>query len=136
MSMRWKSPEQAGGARRAKARMVVHRYTDPDLTKVRSAARTISRLGRQTLLQACSSKHWNLNTELKTTTFFLQGDKEAETARNIYGEPHPEVRNKVNLTNAQVEGSVCGLRTAARNRWKYLTSTLPELFWRGQQLEW
>ena len=61
MSMRWREPpEEVGGARRADARMVVPDYTDPDLTTVRSEAPTISRLGRQTLLQACSFHRWNL----------------------------------------------------------------------------
>ena len=44
----------------AKEQLVVQRYTDPDLTSVRSEAPSIARLGRQTLLQACASPHWNL----------------------------------------------------------------------------
>ena len=56
----WKPLEEAGGARRTTARLVVRGHTDPDLTTVRSEAPTISRLGRQTLRGACFSHHWIL----------------------------------------------------------------------------
>ena len=63
--------------------------------------------------------------------------REAESARNIYCEPLPEVRNKLNFSDAlllKVEGRVYGLRTAPRNWWKCSTSTLQKLGWGGHQL--
>ena len=116
MSMRcictWKAPEEAGGARRSKARLVLRGYTQ--ILKVRPEAPTISRLGCQTLHLACSSHHWNLfKGDVKPA--FLQGGKELESSRNISCDPLPEVRKKLNISDAQilkVEGGCYGLRTA------------------------
>ena len=100
-------------------------YVVTQILKVRPEAPTISRLGCQTLHLACSSHHWNLfRGDVKPA--FLQGGKELES-RNISCDSLLEVRKKLNISDAQilkVEGGCYGLRTAPRNSWKCLTSTL------------
>ena len=89
-------------------------YVVTQILKVRPEAPTISRLGCQTLHLACSSHHWNLfKGDVKPA--FLQGGKELESSRNISCDPLPEVRKKLNISDAQilkVEGGCYGLRTA------------------------
>ena len=93
MSMHWictlKPTENPGSAQCAQARMVVRRYTDLDLTSVRSEAATISRLGRQRLLLVCAYHYWNFYTS-DVKTGFPQRSKEAESARNICCDHQPE----------------------------------------------
>lgn len=69
----WKPPKELGGARRAKARLVVRAYTDPDLTTVRFEAPTISCLERQALFQAWSPHLWSLYKGDVKTAFHRGG---------------------------------------------------------------
>ena len=76
--------------RKAKARLVVKGFTDPDLIKLRAEAPTLSKAGRHLLLQFGVSRKFQFEMgDVKTA--FLQGDK-TETNRNVYLEPLKETR--------------------------------------------
>ena len=61
--------------RKAKARLVVKGFTDPDLTEIRSESPTVSRLSRQLILQLSASRGFRLRKgDVKTA--FLSGDRE------------------------------------------------------------
>ena len=88
MTMRWvltwKVAEDTGETK-AKARLVVKGFTDPDLTKIRSESPTLSRLSRQIILQLSASRGFRLRMgDVKTA--FLSGDRE-EARRDVYAEP-------------------------------------------------
>ena len=79
----WKTADEDATKRKAKARLVVKGFTDPDLTAVRAESPTLSRLARHWLLQVAASSKWKLiKGDVKTA--FLQGSK-SEAERNICG---------------------------------------------------
>ena len=94
MPMRWvltwkTTPDET----KAKARLVVKGFTDPDLIKLRAEAPTLSKLGRHMLLQMASSNKFRLEVgDVKTA--FLQGDK-TETDRDVFLEPVKEIRERL-----------------------------------------
>ena len=60
---------------KAKARLVVKGFTDPDLTEIRSESPTLSRLPRQLILQLSAMRGFRLRKgDVKTA--FLSGDRE------------------------------------------------------------
>ena len=75
MPMRWVLTwKEAEGETKAKARLVVKCFTDPDLTTVRAEAPTLSRMGRHMLLQLGASLKMTFEVG-NVKTAFLQGDK-------------------------------------------------------------
>ena len=68
----WKAPEVGGVERRAKARLVVLGFEDPGLAEVPRDAPTLSKDGRQLLLQLVASKGWSL-LNFDISTAFLKG---------------------------------------------------------------
>ena len=118
MTMRWvhtlKVAEDTGETK-AKARLVVKDFTDPDLTEIRSESPTHSRLSRQLILQLSASRGFRLRKgDVKTA--FLSGDRE-EGRRDVYAEPPQETRDKLQITREQVlklETAVYGLRNVPR----------------------
>ena len=118
MSMRWiltwKKVEHASP--KAKARLVVKGFTDPDLITLRAESPTLSRIARNSLLQLAASYKMHLSMgDVKTA--FLQGDRTAESARDVYGDIPAADRGLFGLTHDDViklEGSVYGLRTAPK----------------------
>ena len=63
MTMRWVHPwkvDENTRETKAKARLVVKGYTDPDLTEIRSESPTQSRLSRQLILQLSASRGFRL----------------------------------------------------------------------------
>ena len=133
----WNPPESPLQTDVQKARLVVRGDTDLALTSVQSEAPTIA-LGwvaklRCTLVRLIAGI---CTRDVKTA--FLQGGKEAESTRNIHCEPSSENRTKLGLVDSQilkVEGSVYALRTAPRNGWKGLKSSILSHCWRGHQLD-
>ena len=118
MTMRWvhtwKVAEDTEETK-AKARLVVKGFTDPDLTEIRSESPTLSRLSRQLILQLSASRGFRLG-EGDVKTAFLSGDRE-EARRDVYAKPLQEMRDKLQITREQVlklETAVCGLRNAPR----------------------
>ena len=110
----WKVSEDAGESK-AKARLVVKGFTDPDLTEIRSESPTLSRLFETThSTDRCVSR---LSLEKRRCeTEFLSGDRE-EAKRDVYAEPPQELRDKLQITREQVlklETALYGLRNTPR----------------------
>eukprot|EP00435_Cladocopium_sp_Y103_P042279 s1426_g11.t1 len=68
----WKSPAQGSSERRAKARLVVLGFEDPDIQSVASDAPTLSKDAKQLLLQQVASRRWRL-INFDISTAFLKG---------------------------------------------------------------
>ena len=104
----WRVAEDTGETK-AKVRLVVKGFTDPDLTGVRSESATLSRFSRQLISQLSSSRGFRLRKgDVKTA--FLTGDRE-------HAEPPQEMRDRLQITREQVltlETAVYGLRNAPR----------------------
>ena len=103
MTMRWvhtwKVAEDTGETK-AKARLVVTGFTDPDLTEICSESPTLSRLWRQLVLQLSTSHVFRLRKgDVKTAC--LSGDRE-EARRDVYAEPPQETRDKLQITRGRV----------------------------------
>ena len=95
----WKVDEDTGETK-AKERLVVKGFTDPDLTEIRSESSTLSRFSRQLTLQLSASRGFRLRRgDVKTA--FLSGDRE-EARRDVYAEPPEEMRDKLQVTRKQV----------------------------------
>ena len=72
----WKDPpeEAPDDPKKAKARLVVLGYTDPDLVDVPGDSPTLSSKARQILYAICAANCWKLcKGDIKTA--FLQGEK-------------------------------------------------------------
>ena len=131
----WKVSEDTGDSK-AKARLVVKGFTDPDLTESRSESPTLSRLSRQLILQISASRGFRLR-EGDVKTAFLSGDRE-EAKRDVYAEPPQELRDKLQITREQVlklETAVYGLRNAPRAWRKRVVRDLTDIGWIQHQLD-
>ena len=139
MTMRWvhtwKVAEDTGETK-AKARLVVQGFTDPDLTEIRCESPTLSRLSRQLILHIAASRGFRLRKgDVKTA--FLSGDRD-EARRDVYAEPQQEMRDRLQMARQQVlklETAVYGLRNAPRAWWKRVVRDLAETGWVQHQLD-
>ena len=100
MSMRWVHTWKVAEDTRetkAKARLVVKGFTDPDLTEFRSESPTFSRLPRQLVPQiVLLTRGFRLRMgDVKTA--LLSGDRE-EARRDVYAEPPQDLREKLQVT--------------------------------------
>ena len=124
------------GESKAKARLVVKGFTDPDLTEIRSESPTLSRFSIQLMLQISASRGYRMRKgDVKTA--FLSGDRE-EAKRDVYAEPPQELRDELQITREQVlklESVVCGLRNAPRAWWKRVVRDLTDIGWIQHQLD-
>ena len=68
----WKPPEKEGLPRRAKARLVVLGFEDPNIQDIPNDAPTLSKDARQLILQKVVSNKWKL-INFDVSTAFLQG---------------------------------------------------------------
>ena len=131
----WKVAEDTVETK-AKARLVVKGFADPDWTEIRSESPTLSRLSRQLILQFSASRVFRLRKgDVKTA--FLSGDRE-EARRDVYAEPPQEMRDKLQITREQVlklETAVYGLRNAPSAWWKRVVRDLTETGWVQHQLD-
>ena len=139
MAMRWVHTWRVSedtGESKAKARLVVKGFTDPDLTEIRTESPTLSRLSRQLILQISASRGFRLRKgDVKTAD--LSGDRE-EAKRDVYAEPPQELRDKLQVTREQVlklETAVYGLRNAPRAWWKRVVRVLTDIGWIQHQLD-
>ena len=96
----WKAiddPDQP--SRKAKARLVVLGFQDPQLTEVARDSPTLAREGRHTILQSIASHKWVLSSfDIKTA--FLRGKADAKNPLAM--EPPIELRKKLQLNSDQV----------------------------------
>ena len=133
MTMRWictwNIPEEVGGARRAKARLVVRSYTDPDLTTVRSETPTISRLGCQTVASLLFQTLEHVQKNAVKTASCRVTRKLSMHATSVASPCQKSERSSTSLMLKilKVKGNVYGLRTAPGNWWRCLTSKLHKL---------
>ena len=74
----WKSPAPGTSERRAKARLVVLVFEDPQISSISSDAPTLSKDGKQLILQQVASNRWRLvNFDIATAFLKGQGDGRA-----------------------------------------------------------
>jgi len=142
MSMRWvltwKYPEGDLDVktRKAKARLVVKGFTDPDLTTIRAESPTLSRLAKHWLFQIAASNNWKL-TKGDVKTAFLQGDRK-EQQRNVYVQPTAEIRRLLGLSDDELmklEAAVYGLRNAPRAWYERIKGDLLKIGCRQHKLD-
>ena len=102
MRMRWVLTFKAGDSAdyvKAKARIVLLGYSDPDLTELVTAAPTLSRRGKMLLLNLATHKRWDcLKADAKSA--FLQGSSN-QAKRNIFAVPVEELSEAMGLPRGQ-----------------------------------
>ena len=121
--------------RKAKARLVVLGFQDPKLCEVARDSPTLTREGRNTVLQTIASKKWDLSSfDIKTAFLRGQSDKDNPLAM----EPPPELRQKLGLTAEQVcalVGNAYGRVDAPLLFYKELSKQLDKLHFTKHPLE-
>ena len=121
--------------RKAKARLVVLGFQDPKLCEVARDSPTLTREGRNTVLQTISSRRWELASfDIKTAFLRGQSDKNNPLAM----EPPPELRKKLNLSQDQVcslVGNAYGRVDAPLLFYKELSKQLQTLHFTRHPLE-
>ncbi len=70
-------------------------FKDPDLTRLERDSPTFSLRSRLLFFSTVAARHWKL-TKGDIKNAFLQGDS-IEESRQIYGEPPPELRERLGL---------------------------------------
>ena len=94
----WKTDPSSTNGRKAKARLVVRGFEDPDAATVSTESPTLSRDGRMVILQEVSSRGWNLQSfDIKTA--FLRGRADE---RQLAMQPVPELQKMLNLRANEV----------------------------------
>ena len=89
----WKNPAPGSTERRAKARLVVLGFEDPGLQTVPNDAPTLSKDGKQLLLQQVASRRWKL-INFDISTAFLKGHGDG---RSLGIHAPPELRDKLGI---------------------------------------
>ena len=112
--------------RKAKARLVILGYQDPELSNLERDSPTLSKLSRNLLLQLCVSNKWEIGSfDIKTA--FLRGRADS---RILGLEPPPELRAKLGLQPQEVcrllKGAY-GLVNAPLLWFRELTKTVSDL---------
>ena len=86
--------------RKAKARLIVRGFEDPDLLEVDRESPTLSAMGRNLLLTQCAQHKYPVSVgDIRTA--FLRGD-DTEMQREVYAEPPPEAKELLGMTDTQV----------------------------------
>ena len=112
--------------RKAKARLVILGYQDPELSNLERDSPTLSKLSRNLLLQLCVSNKWEIGSfDIKTA--FLRGRADS---RILGLEPPPELRAKLGLQPQEVRRllkGAYGLVNAPLLWFRELTKTVSDL---------
>eukprot|EP00435_Cladocopium_sp_Y103_P009141 s696_g2.t1 len=122
----WKSPSPGMTERRAKARLVVLGFEDPGLQTVPNDAPTLSKDGKQLLLQQVSSRRWKL-INFDISTAFLKGHGDG---RPLGLHAPPELKDKLGIKGddqCALTGGAYGRIDAPYLWYKALRSTLESL---------
>ena len=113
---------------KAKARLVLIGYEDPDLANLNKAAPTMGRRTRQNFLQYSSIRKWrNLKADVRAA--FLQGGA-VEEPRQLYAWPVPELAAALDIPEhqaVQVSKSCYGLVSAPSSWFQHVNATVKEL---------
>ena len=134
----WKNveaDEKTPAHKKAKARLVVLGYQDPQLTSVARDSPTLTKEGRNTILQLMASNQWDL-ISLDIKTAFLRG--KADEQNPLAMEPPEELRKKLRLSKDQVcslVGNAYGRVDAPLLFYKILSKQLRLLQFRPHPLE-
>ena len=104
----WKPPAAGCSERRAKARLVVLGFEDPGIQGIPNDAPTLSKDGRQLLLQQVSSRKWRL-VNFDISTAFLKGEGDG---RSLGIHAPPELQKGLEME----EGDQCALTGGAYGR--------------------
>ena len=95
-----------GKSRKAKARLVILGYEDPDITDIPRDSPTLQKESRSLLLQMCASQKWKIRSfDIKTA--FLRGSRRDNRILGV--DPPPEMRARMHLK----EGETCELLKSA-----------------------
>ena len=103
----WKPDPSMPKGQKAKARLVVRGYQDPELDQVSTESPTLSRDARMLCLQMISSMGWVVQN-FDITTAFLRGKSDG---RQLAMEPVPELQKLLKMTSDEVlllEGNAYG----------------------------
>ncbi|CAE7262600.1 RE1 [Symbiodinium natans] len=122
----WKGPEKDGGPKRAKARLVVLGFEDPDIADIPNDAPTLGKDARQLILQKVASNRWKL-INFDVSTAFLQGEGDG---RKLGIRPPEELRRALNMQaqeQCQLEGGAYGRIDAPFLWFQTFKKTLEEL---------
>ena len=104
----WKPPLPGTDAKRAKARLVILGFEDPDLHSVPNDAPALSKDGKQLVLQKVSSSRWDL-INFDVSTAFLKG---VGDGRELGIHAPPELAQQMGLK----PGEQCSLEGGAYGR--------------------
>ena len=134
----WKdveADENKPAHRKAKARLVVLGYMDPKITSVARDSPTLTREGRNIILQCVAAYRWEL-TSFDIKTAFLRG--KADEANPLAMEPPKELRDKLKLSDQEVcslVGNAYGRVDAPLLFYKELSRHLHDLGFKTHPLE-
>ena len=107
MKMRWvlvfKTTDNENVVK-AKARLVVLGFTDPTLGLESVRSPTLTRRGRQVMLQLCAHRHWQL-LKADAKAAFLQGNS-TQQQKNLFGMPVEELRVAMGLEHKQASDPI------------------------------
>ena len=122
----WKTCDVSSTGYKAKARLVVKGFQDPEVGSAQTDSPTLSRDARMLLLQTVASKGWTIqNFDIRTA--FLRGK---EDGRELAMNPVPELRTLMNLKDDEVcllEGNAYGRVDAPILFYKELRKQLEQL---------
>eukprot|EP00435_Cladocopium_sp_Y103_P042043 s45_g11.t1 len=104
----WKAPEAGGTEQRAKARLVVLGFEDPASSSIPRDAPTLSKDGKQLVLQLIASQQWSL-INFDISTAFLKGRGDG---RKLGIHPPPELQSALQMQ----DGDQCQLQGGAYGR--------------------
>ena len=122
----WKPPDKEGMPRRAKARLVVLGFEDPDIQSIPNDAPTLGKDARQMILQKVVSNRWKL-INFDVSTAFLQGKGDGRTL-GIH--PPEELRQALRMKPSDqclLEGGAYGRIDAPFLWFQTFKETLEEL---------
>ena len=103
----WKEDQTSSDGQKAKARLVVRGYEDPELDSVNTDSPTLSRDARMLLIQTVCSHQWQIQS-FDITTAFLRGRSDG---RQLAMEPVEELRQALKMEPNEVcllEGNAYG----------------------------
>ena len=88
-----------GKNKKAKARLVILGYMDPNITDIPRDSPTLQRESRALLMQYCAARKWWIQSfDIKTA--FLRGSRRDDRVLGI--EPPPELRSKLKLREEEI----------------------------------